>query len=75
MVWLIINDKCDFGASENPHVVHEKLHHAPRITVWVTISSHGLLGPIFFEEAVNSERYSSMLHNTFVPHLLAMGLL
>jgi hypothetical protein len=42
--------------------------------VWVGISSHGLLGPIFFEETVSSERYLSMLRNTFMPHLLATGL-
>jgi hypothetical protein len=63
-----------FWATENSPVIHEKVRHAPRITVWVAISSHGLLGPIFFEETVNSERYLSMLHNTFVPHLLATGL-
>jgi hypothetical protein len=63
-----------FWASENPRVIHEKVRHAPGITVWVTISSHGLLGPIFFEETVNSERYLSKLCNTFVPHLLATGL-
>jgi hypothetical protein len=54
---------CDFGLRE------------PRITVWVVISSHGLLGPIFFKDTVNSERYLSMLRNTFVSHLLAAGLL
>jgi hypothetical protein len=52
-------------------VIHEKVHHAPRVTVWVAISSHGLLGPISSEQRVNSERYLSMLRNTFVPHLLA----
>jgi hypothetical protein len=26
-----------FWASENPRVIHGKVHHAPRITVWVTI--------------------------------------
>jgi hypothetical protein len=30
-----------FWASENPRVIHEKVRHAPRITVWVTVSSHG----------------------------------
>jgi hypothetical protein len=50
-------------------VIHEKVHDAPRITVWVAISSHGLLGPIFSEETVNSEHYLSILCNTFVPHL------
>jgi hypothetical protein len=42
--------------------------------VWVAISSHGLLGPVFFEETESSERYLSMLRNTSVPHLLATGL-
>jgi hypothetical protein len=54
--------------SENACVIHEKVHHAPRITMWVAISSHGLLWPIFFEETV------AMLRNTSVPHLLATGL-
>jgi hypothetical protein len=58
-------------ASENPRVIHETVHHAPRITVGVAVSSHGLIGPIFCEETVNNGRYVSMLHNTFVPHLLA----
>jgi hypothetical protein len=55
-------------------VIHEKVHHALRITVWVVISSHGLLGSIFFEETVNSEYYLSMLHNSFMLHLLATDL-
>jgi hypothetical protein len=63
-----------FGESQNPRVVHEKVDHAPRITVWVAISSHGLLEQIFFEETMNSERYLSMLRNTFVPHILVTGL-
>jgi hypothetical protein len=65
---------CDFGASENSHVVNENVHHAPRITVWVAVSSHGLLMPIFFEETVNSGCYLSKSCNTFEPHLLATGL-
>jgi hypothetical protein len=56
-------------------VIHEKVHRAPRITVWVAIKSHVLLGTIFFEETVNSEFYLSMLCNTFMPPLLATGLL
>jgi hypothetical protein len=48
-------------------MIHEKVCHAPRITVWVAFSGHGLLGPIFFEETVNNERHLSMLQNTFVP--------
>jgi hypothetical protein len=56
-----------FWGSENPRVIHQKVHLAPRITVWVAVSSRGLLGPILFEETVNSEHYLSMLCNSFVP--------
>jgi hypothetical protein len=55
-------------------VIHEKVHHAPRITVWDAISSHGLLERISSEGTVNCECYLSMLCSTFVPHLLATGL-
>jgi hypothetical protein len=71
MMWLI-NKMCDFW--------HQRIHvwfwevASPRITAWVAISSHGLLGPVLFEETFNSERYLSMLHNTFVAHLLATSL-
>jgi hypothetical protein len=63
-----------FWASENPRVIHEKVHHALRITMWGTNSNHGMLGPVSFEETMNIERYLSMFCNTFVPHLLATGL-
>jgi hypothetical protein len=68
---VVTKQNVQFWVSENPRVIHEMI---PRITVWVTISSHGLLGPIFFEETMSSECYLSMLHNTFVSHLLATGL-
>jgi hypothetical protein len=50
-----------FWGSQNPRVIHEKVYHALRITAWVVISSHGLLGPILFEESVDSEHYLNML--------------
>jgi hypothetical protein len=71
MVWLI--KKMYHFDRWRIHVIHKKVYHASRITVWVAISSHGLIGPIFFEETVNSEHYFSMLPNTFVPQLLATG--
>jgi hypothetical protein len=64
---------CDFGR-QKIHVIHEKLHHTPRITVWIAMSSHGLLERIFFEVTVNSELYLRMLRNISAPHLLATGL-
>jgi hypothetical protein len=63
-----------FWGSENPHMLTERMHYAPKITVWAAISSHGLIGPFFFDQTVNSERYLSMLRNNFVPQLIATGL-
>ena len=45
-----------FWATENPHALHEQ-HHGPRSTVWIVLSSYGLIGTFFYEEIVNSKRY------------------
>jgi hypothetical protein len=70
---IVNKQNVQFWMSENPRVIQEKVHHALRVTVWVIISRHGLLGQIFFEETLNSELYLSILSNTFVPPLLATG--
>jgi hypothetical protein len=49
---VVNKQNMQFSVSENPCEIHGKVHHARRITVWVAISSHGLQGPIFFEETV-----------------------
>jgi hypothetical protein len=72
VVWLI-NIMCDFE-HQSIHVCFIRRCIMYREIECVTTSSHGLLGPIFFEETVKSERYLSMLRNTFVPHLPATGL-
>jgi hypothetical protein len=38
---VVNKQNVQFWASDNPRVIYEKVHHAPRITVWVAISSHG----------------------------------
>jgi hypothetical protein len=73
MIWLI-NKMRAFGCQRSHLWFMNKVHHAGRITVWVAMSSHGLLVPICFEEPVNTERYLSMLRKSFVPDL-ATGLL
>jgi hypothetical protein len=45
--------------------MHQELQRGSPFQVMV------LLGPIFFEETVNSECYLSMLRNTFLHHHLA----
>jgi hypothetical protein len=50
-------DGVRFWASEIPRVICEQVHRALRTTVRDAISSHGLLGPIFFKQTVSSECY------------------
>jgi hypothetical protein len=49
--------------SENPHAVHETPFHDQNIGVWVAISTRHIVGPLLFEETVNSERYCSVLYD------------
>jgi hypothetical protein len=43
--------------------VHEKPLHDQKLGVWVAISRRRIVGPLFFEEAVISKRYYSMLYD------------
>ena len=48
-------------SSENP--LHKKPLHDQKLGVWVAISRWHSVGPLFFEETVNREPYSSVLHD------------
>jgi hypothetical protein len=50
-------------SSQNPYAAHEKTLHDQKLEVWVAISRWHIVGPLVFEETVNSERYCSMLHD------------
>ena len=41
----------------------KKTLHGQKRGVWVSISRWHNVGPLFFEETVNSKRYCSMLHD------------
>ncbi len=63
-----------FWATENPHIVHEKPLHSPKVTVWLGIASYGIVGPYFFQESnetvtVNKVRYIKMLREFLIPEL------
>jgi hypothetical protein len=49
--------------SENPYALHEKPLHDQKLGVWFAISIRRIVGPLFFEETVNSKRYCSMPHD------------
>jgi hypothetical protein len=39
-----------YWAAENPPELHARPLHSPKVTVWRTLSSIGVIGPYFFEE-------------------------
>ncbi|PNF22643.1 hypothetical protein B7P43_G07109, partial [Cryptotermes secundus] len=47
-------------SSDNPHVLHEKPLHCQKIGVWCAVSRR-IVGPIFFETAVNSPVYQDII--------------
>jgi hypothetical protein len=47
--------------------VHEKPLHDQKLGVWVAKSRQCIVGPLFFEETVNSKHYCSILYNFIGP--------
>jgi hypothetical protein len=63
-----------YWAAENPRALHARPLHSPKVTVWCTLSSTGVVEPYFFEEggvtvAVNANRYCDMLENFLRPKI------
>lgn len=64
-----------YWADRNPNEVHERPLHSSKVTVWCAVSSHGVIGPYFFENeeritmTVTSDRYVEMLQSFVAPAL------
>ncbi len=61
-------------AYEKPDICAETQLHPAKVTVWAAISSHGIIGPFYFEEdgdtaTITSDRYVDMLKRQFLPAL------
>lgn len=54
---MVNRHNCVYWASENPNDHLTTQLNQPGLTVWGGISSRGVLGPIFFYQTVNAERY------------------
>ena len=58
---------CHYCAPNNPHELHHHPLHSAKLTVWCEVSSHGIIGPYFFENeegrtvTVKGEQYKVML--------------
>ena len=61
--------KLRFWAETNPHMVTERPMRGEKVTVWAGIWSGGFIGPFFFSETVNGERYLQMLEEKVLPEL------
>jgi hypothetical protein len=67
-----------YWAAENPRELHARPLHSPKVTIWFTLSSIGVIGPYFFEEGrvkvtVNANRYCDMLENFLCPKTEGYG--
>lgn len=58
---------CVYYAQENPHYSIPVGHSRKSLMVWCAISMKGIIGPFFFDETVNAERYIEMLTEFFLP--------
>lgn len=54
-----------YWCSENPHISHEKPLHDVKVGVWCAVSAKKIIGPIFFNETINSERYIQQILEPF----------
>lgn len=56
-------------ATENPHNFVETALHPQKIGVWVAMSRRRIIGPIFFHENINAERYRTQILEVFINQL------
>ena len=55
-----------FWSSDNPHSLHETPLHNKKVGVLVAISRRRIVGPIFFMNTINSERYCWDILHAFI---------
>ena len=66
---------CRYWCENNPHELHQRPLHSPKVTVWCAVSAMGIIGPFFFEDAqgrtttVTSQRYAAMIETFLAPAL------
>lgn len=65
---------CRIWATENPHAIHQQPLHDSKTTVWCGFWAGGVIGPFFFDETVNGDRYREMLTKFLWPKLNELDL-
>jgi len=56
-----------YWASENPRIAIEKDFNVPGVSVWIGMSSYGIIVPFFFTSTITGESYVEMLKDNFQP--------
>jgi hypothetical protein len=54
--YINMQNNCCWG-SQNPHITHKVLFHLVKVCVWCAVSARRIVGPVFFKETINCERY------------------
>jgi hypothetical protein len=57
-----------YWSSKNPHLTHEALLHPVKVGAWCTLSAR-IVGPVFFNETINCERYVQVILGQFFSEL------
>jgi hypothetical protein len=62
-------------SKENPHFTDQVLQHPPKLMIWAAMSDHHLIGPIFVEGRITSQRYIQLLQENVLSSLESIGML
>lgn len=57
-------------STENPHEFVETELHPLKVGIWIAMSRRRIIGPIFFNETINGERYRTIILQQFFEQLL-----
>lgn len=61
------NNRC--WSAEKPDIVHEMPLHDLKIGVWCAVNAYRIIGPIFFANTVNGQRYRNTIIKPFLEYL------
>ena len=58
-----------YWSTENPRLIHEVPLHDQKIGVWCAVTAERIIGPIFFDDTINSDRYRRNILEPFFQQL------
>jgi hypothetical protein len=58
-----------YWSSQNLHITQEVLLHPVKVGVWYVVSARRIVGPMFFNETINCERYVQVIIRQFFSEL------